>query len=80
MDVKKYAGPVRIWSWFNDIWYARKTLKEIRNFQITLIIILRTVVRIQLKFNVCVCQRNAQVKFEFGHCLIIFVGLIPHEL
>jgi hypothetical protein len=27
---------------------------------------------IQLKLNICICQRNAQVKFEFGHGSMIF--------
>jgi hypothetical protein len=67
------AGQVRIWSWFNDIWQSNApfTLKIIWNLQFLFIISL-TVLHIHLKFDIWICQRDAQVKLEFGHGSMIF--------
>jgi hypothetical protein len=64
------TGQVWIWLWLNDFWqsYAPFTLKIKLNVQFPFIIS-QTVLRIQLKFDIWVCQMNAQVKFEFGHGL-----------
>jgi hypothetical protein len=64
-------GQVRIWSWFNDFWHF--TLKIIWNLQF-LFIIYSTVLHIQLKFDIWICQRNGQVKLEFGHSSMIHAG------
>jgi hypothetical protein len=74
MDMSK-GSPGQDWIclWFDDFWqsYAPFTLKIIWNFQFPYIIS-PTVLHIQLKFYIWICQRNAQVKFEFGHGLMIF--------
>jgi hypothetical protein len=61
-------GQVRIWSWFNVFWQSKApfTLKIIWNLQF-LFIIYPTVLHIQLKFDIWICQRNGQVKLKFGH-------------
>jgi hypothetical protein len=40
-------------------------------------IILRTVAHIQLKFDIWICHEKIQVKFEFGHGLMIFGRVMP---
>ena len=67
------ADQVWIWSWFNDFWQSNApfTLKMIWNLQF-LFIINPTVLHIQLKIDIWICQRNAQVKLEFGHGSMIF--------
>jgi hypothetical protein len=82
MDMaKECAGQARIWSWFDDFWqsYAPFTLKMIWSFQFPFIIS-PTVLHIQLKFDIWIWQRNAQVKLEFGHGLMIFGRVMPLSL
>jgi hypothetical protein len=79
MDMsKECAGQVGIWSWFDDFWqsYSPFTLKMIRNFQFPFIIS-PTVVHIQLKFDIWIRQKYVQVKFKFGHGLMIFGRVMP---
>jgi hypothetical protein len=57
-------GQVRIWSWVDEF-LQRNT--PLRNFQFLFIISL-TVVHTELKFDLGICQRNAQVKFKFMLC------------
>jgi hypothetical protein len=75
---KEWAGQVQIWSWFDDFWqsYAPFTLKMKWNFQFPFIISPR-VLHIPLKFDIWICQRNAQVKLEFGHSSLIFGRVMP---
>jgi hypothetical protein len=40
-------------------------------------IILRTVAHIQLKFDIWICHKIIQVKFEFGHGSMIFSRIMP---
>jgi hypothetical protein len=72
------SGQVRIWSWFDDFWqsYAPFTLKIIWNFQFPFIIT-PTVLHIQVKLNIWICHEKIQVKFEFGHGLMIFGRVMP---
>jgi hypothetical protein len=67
------TGQVRIWGWFDDFWqsYVPFTLKIIRNYQFPFITS-PTVLHIQLKLDIWICHDKIQVKFEFGHGLVIF--------
>jgi hypothetical protein len=71
------TGQVRIWSWFDDFWqsYAPFTLKIIWNFQFPFIM-----QHIQLKLDIWIRQRNAQVKFKFSHGSMIFGRVMPLSL
>jgi hypothetical protein len=75
---KKYAGQVRIWPWFDYFWQSNPpfTLKIMWNFQFPFIIS-PMILHIQLKFGIWICQRNAQVKIEFGHGSVIFCREMP---
>jgi hypothetical protein len=55
------------------------SLKIIWNFQFPFIIS-RTVIHIQLKFNIWICERNAQLKFEYGPGSKIFGRVMPLSL
>jgi hypothetical protein len=73
--LNKCAGQIWIWTRFNGFLCRVKSLSIIWNFQF-LIIISPTVLHIQLKFDVCIFQRNEQVKFKFGHGLMIFGRIV----
>jgi hypothetical protein len=76
--LKECEGQIWIGSWFHDFWQSNApfTLKIIWNFQF-LFITSPTVLHIQLKFYLWIWQRNAQVKFEFGHGSMILAELCP---
>jgi hypothetical protein len=74
MDISwKNTGQVRIWSWPIDFW---QSYSPWWNFQFPFIIS-PTVLHIQLKFDTRIRQRNAQVKFKFGHGSMIFGRVMP---
>lgn len=45
-----------------------------------LFIISVKVTNIQLRFDICINHRNLQLRFEFGHSLMIFFQILPLEL
>jgi hypothetical protein len=74
MDISwQNTGQLWIWSWSHDF---LRSYAPWWNFQFPFIIS-PVVLHIWLIFDIWIRQRNAQVKFEFGHDWMIFGWVMP---
>jgi hypothetical protein len=75
---KKCPGQSWILLWFE--WFLTELcpfhFKNNEQFSISFIIS-PMVLHIQLKYDIWIRQRNAQVKVEFGHCFLLLAELCP---